>query len=167
MDSDSPPPSQPPPRPAEDPRVRFARRTTIGLFYGGVVLFCAAMSTQISIQVLSTNDGAYPGTCRDGLRALAEALDSARNASEGVDDQPEVAIAKFRGALSPAWDARDAVTKTCAQEHDATLTADLDLIERLRAAEESAVRRDARDLSSLRRKTREAVARDLSPKASP
>lgn len=160
---DSPSPSEPPPRPPEDPRVRRARRTVIGLFYTGVVVFCAAMSIQISIQVLSTNPTPHPGSCREGLRSLANALDSARIASEGVDDQPEIAIVKFRAALSPAWDARDGVFKICEQEKNATLLADFDLLERLRAAEESAVRRDARDLSSLRRRTREAVLRDLSP----
>lgn len=133
----------------------------IGVFYTGVVIFCAAMSIQISIQVLSINPTPHRGSCREGLRSLAGALDSARAASEGVDDQPEIAIGKFRAALSPAWDARDSVFKACEQENNATLLADFDLLERLRAAEESAVRRDARDLSSLRRRTREAVLRDL------
>lgn len=158
---DSSPITDPPPRPPEDPRVRRARRTVIGIFYTGVVVFCAAMSTQISIQVLSTRPGDFRGSCRDGVRSLASALDSARVASEGVDDQPEIAIVKFRGALSPAWDSRDAIAKICEDEKNATLLADFDLVERLRAAEESAVRRDARDLSSLRRRTREAAVRDL------
>jgi len=137
----------------------------IGIFYSGVVVFCAAMSIQISIQVLSSNPAPYDGGCRGGLRSLAGALESARTASEGVDDQPEVAIVKFRAALSPAWDARDGVFKVCEREHNATLLADFDLLERLRAAEESAVRRDARDLSSLRRRAREARVRDFSPPA--
>ena len=159
--NDPAPTSEPPPRPAEDPRIRRFRRTVIGLFYGGVVVFCAVLSIEISVQVLSPSAVAYPGTCREGLLGLARAIDSARVASEGVDDQPEVAIAKFRAALSPAWDARDAIVKVCEGEKSAVLLGDFDLIERLRSAEESAVRRDARDLSSLRRKMREVVVRDL------
>ncbi len=130
---------------------RRGRRAALGVFYALAVLFTALLSTQISWQVWAPAHapGAPPG-CVEGLRALLEGLDAARMASEGTDVTPDQALGSFRASLGAAWGSSDRVAEAC--QGEARGREAFDLVERLRYAEESAVRRDARDLGLLRRR---------------
>jgi hypothetical protein len=141
---------------------RRARRIAYGIFYSAVVLFIVVLTAQITIQVHASSPAPAAGGCKAGLVALARSVDSARAASERVEASPEEALAGFRAALSPAWEGRDAVVAACKKDPDSRLIAAFDTIERLRYAEENAVRRDARDLGPLRRQMRELYSGPLS-----
>ncbi|HEU4405187.1 MAG TPA: hypothetical protein VFS43_07850 [Polyangiaceae bacterium] len=130
---------------------RRGRRWAIGVFYAMAVLFTATLATQIGWQVWApAREPGAPAGCAEGLRALLEGLDAARAAAEGTDVTPDQALGLFRASLGPAWASGDAVAEACRGE--ARFREAFDLVERLRYAEESAVRRDARDLGLLRRR---------------
>jgi hypothetical protein len=130
---------------------RRGRRWALGVVYGSAVVFTTALSLQIAWQVWAPTHGAgAPPGCAEGLRALLEGLDAARAAAEGTDVTPEQALGQFRASLGPAWGSGDRVAEACRGE--ARWREAFDLVERLRYAEESAVRRDARDLGLLRRR---------------
>ena len=103
-------------------------------------------------------------TCRDGLLALHTAVERARQAAAGTDGE-DAALARFRTALTPEWGFRDDVAAACrgkAEDEGA-----LDAIERLRYAEEHAVRREAGELAPLRRRVEAIVDRELSRPGTP
>lgn len=133
-------------------RLRRGRVGAIAVFYGLVVVFILVCAGQVTAQAIGRPArGGEPIDCREGLRQLAGAVEAARQASEGVESVPEVALQRFRQALSPAWGARDRVEAACEKTGDRRLIEAFDVIERLRYAEENAVRRDARDLGPLHR----------------
>jgi hypothetical protein len=132
-------------------RGRRAKRLTLGVFYSLVVLFTAVLATEIGWQVWAPERApGAPAGCVEGLRALLEGLDAARAAAEGTEVTPEQALGRFRSSLGVAWGATDEVADACGGE--ARFREAFDLVRRLRYAEESAVRRDARDLGVLRRR---------------
>ena len=102
--------------------------------------------------------------CRDGLLALHAAVERARLAAAGTDGE-DAALAHFRSALTPEWGYRDHVAEACrgkAEDEGA-----LDAIERLRYAEEHAVRREAGELAPLRRRVEAIVDRERSQPGTP
>jgi hypothetical protein len=126
-----------------------------------MVFICAAASVQISRQIFFASSPPAPySTCGEGLLALSAAVDRARRAAgTSGEDSEDAALLRFRGALDPEWTYRDSVAASCkasAQEQGA-----LDAIERLRYAEEHAVRREAGELAPLRRRVQAIVERDL------
>jgi hypothetical protein len=133
---------------------RKGRLVALILFYTMVVVFVAGIALQLTIQVLSPKPSTDNASCEQGLVRLIEAVEAARVASEGAEDAPEVAIARFRQALSPAWENHTQIAQRCQSANSPDLKTALDIVERLRYAEENAVRRDARDLGRLRHKVR-------------
>jgi hypothetical protein len=127
------------------------------VFYGLVAALALTALVEISGQVFARSNGPVPyATCREGLLALAAAVDRARGAAGG-DDGEAAAIGRFRAALEPEWSARDGVATLCGRD-DADRGA-LDAILRLRYAEEHAARKEAGDLAPLRRRVRAIVER--------
>ncbi len=133
----------------------------MGVYYGLAALVIVAATVQIVRQVFfqPVSPSPYAG-CREGLIALAGAVDRAREAAPGTDGE-DAAIARFRSALEPEWGYRDGIAASCrgASENERAL----DAIERLRYAEEHAARREAGDLAPLRRKVRDIVNGELGP----
>ena len=128
-------------------------------------VICLSAAVQITLQVLQTPAPASPvAGCREGLRALHAAVDRARLAAAGVDGE-EAALDRFRRALEPDWRARDEVAARC--KGSTPDEGALDAIERLRYAEEHAVRREAGELAPLRRRVQGIVDRELAPAVSP
>lgn len=148
-------------RPPPSPRAR-GRRIAIGIYYGMVVLFSLFPAVQITRQVLlaPAPQGPYP-TCHDGLRALFSAVTRAREAAAGSGGDEDTALSLFREKLEPEWRYRDGVAARCLDS--AKDAGALDAIERLRYAEEHAVRREAGELAPLRRKVQAIVDRELGP----
>jgi len=91
---------------------------------------------------------------------LMKAVDRARLAAAGTEGE-DAALARFRSALEPEWSHRDGVASRC--KGAAADEATLDAIERLRYAEEHAVRREAGELAPLRRRVQGIIDRELSP----
>jgi hypothetical protein len=135
---------------------RTGRRVAIALLFAFLFAFVGAATAQITTQLFfRTEPEPFPFQgCRDGLVALHGAVGRAAHAAAGESDVG-VALGKFRAALVPEWDHIEGVRKACsANEADAR---SLDALERLRYAEEHAVRREAGSLEVLRKQ----VARDL------
>ena len=147
-----------------DPAARRGRRIAQTVFYSLVVVFIVVSTAQITWQVFAGTGAAPAPDCRAGLLSLDRAVDAAREAASGVGNRPEEALARFRAELSPAWDGRDSILAACKKTGESRLELAFDTIERLRYAEENAVRRDARDLAPLRRRVKELLA---GPLASP
>jgi hypothetical protein len=140
---------------------RAGRRIALVLLFGSLAAFVTGATAQIVRQVFwpapASGDERNPGypTCRAGLAALHDAVDRARGAAEGEADV-EAALARFRTALQPEWGRFEAIRGLCekteADQHS------LDAVERLRYAEEHAVRREAGSLEVLRKQVAKELA---------
>jgi hypothetical protein len=154
-----------PEAPAEPSPRRTGRRVAQAIYYGSVAAICVGSTVQIAHQLFYTPGAPSPfASCREGLSALARAIDRARAAAPGTDGE-DAALARFRTALEPDWRFRDGIAATC--RGSAPDERALDAIERLRYAEEHAVRREAGDLAPLRRKVQAIVDNDLGPRSPP
>jgi len=140
---------------------RRGRRAVMTVYYLVLVGFILAASGNVIWQVWSPVLQDYPPVdCRTGLRQLAKAIDRARQAAGSLSEASEdEALRRFRSALSPEWDQHGAVANTC--RSDKSLSVALDVIERLRYAEERAVRREVSDLAPLRRRVGQIWSNEL------
>lgn len=152
------------PAPAPSPTKRSPR--AIGRRIGAIVYWALVVgvsvtgAVQVTWQVLFQPGPPAPyATCQDGLRALFGALVRARDAAGNTEAGEDAALARFRDALQPEWRYRDGVAAKCrgATKDEGAL----DAIERLRYAEEHAVRREAGELAPLRRRVQGIVDADL------
>lgn len=142
-----------------------SRALAVIVYYGTIGIICVAATAQITKQVFFQPRvvAPYPG-CHEGLSALVSAIERARRAAPGTDGE-DAAIERFRSALNPEWGYVDGIGDLCrgsVKDEGA-----LDAIERLRYAEEHAVRREAGDLAPLRRKVQAIVESDLPQRAAP
>ena len=85
---------------------------------------------------------------------MVDAIDSARVAAENEPNE-QAALAKFRGALASTWKYRPALTRACAQSKEAMRN--LRAVDRLRYAEEHAVRYAAVDLAERRHEVKRLI----------
>lgn len=142
-----------------------SRALAVIVYYSLIGVICISATAQITKQVFYQPRIASPyTTCHEGLSALASAVERARRAAPGTDGE-DGAIDRFRTALNPEWTYVDSIGDTCrgsVKDEGA-----LDAIERLRYAEEHAVRREAGDLAPLRRKVQAIVESDLTQRAAP
>jgi hypothetical protein len=127
-------------------------------YYLVVGIFVAIAAGNVIWQVWAPAFTRYPAEgCRQGLYDLATAVERARQAAHGPGDSDEAgALARFRQALNPEWTRHDAIRASCLKEPPEA--AALDVIERLRYAEERAVRRESTELAPLRRKVSQFLA---------
>lgn len=139
----------------------LGRRIAFAIYYAIAGTICIGGAIQVSRQIFFVphRPSPYP-TCHEGLHALVTAVDRARKAAPGIDGE-DAAIERFRGALEPEWGYRDGVLSSC--KGSAGDERALDAIERLRYAEEHAVRREAGDLAPLRRRVQAIVESELGP----
>ena len=140
---------------ARSARVRQLGRRLGLVFYALVVgAFTVICSVQICFQVWAPKIEPAPFGCAVGTLALIQAVEMARVAAE---DEPseQAALAKFRFALSPAWKYRPSLTKACAPDREALRR--LRAVDRLRYAEEHAVRYAAVDLAQRRHEVKRLI----------
>lgn len=141
------------------PARRRGRRIALGLYYAAALAIIISGTAQVTRQLFFLPARTSPfHTCREGLRALTDAVDRARLIAPGEGGE-DAAIARFRGALEPEWSYRDEVASSCRGSR--ADEAALDAIERLRYAEEHAARREAGDLAPLRRRVQTILEKDL------
>jgi hypothetical protein len=140
---------------------RRGRRVAIAVYYLVIGTFIAVAAGEIGWQVFAPALSARAtGSCKAGLRELAAAIDRARDAASSTPEGGEdAALARYRSALQPEWSRRDAIAASCRSSRQ--LTDALDAIERLRYAEEHAVRLEASELAPLRLEVRELMANRL------
>jgi hypothetical protein len=130
-------------------------------YYLVVAAFILLAAGNVTWQVWAPYFRSYaPVDCRAGLRDLTRAIDRARQAAGSFSEAGEdAALAHFRSELSPEWDRHGEVAASCQSDHD--LAVALDVIERLRYAEERAVRREVSELAPLRRRVGQIWANQL------
>jgi len=148
----------PPPSRAEVAR-RRGRRVAVALFALVVGGATAVWSWQILWQVWGPGPPREPVECRAGLLDLLGAVRRARLAAAAETGGERAALARFRHALEPEWTQRPTLESSCAS--DLQLRKALGDIDRLRYAEEHAVRYEAVDLARGRRRA-QAIERELS-----
>lgn len=142
-----------------------SRALAVIVYYSLIGIICISATAQITKQVFYQPRLTSPYTsCHEGLSALTTAVERARRAAPGTDGE-DPAIDRFRAALNPEWTYVDSIGDTC--RRSVKDEAALDAIERLRYAEEHAVRREAGDLAPLRRKVQAIVDSDLTQRAAP
>ena len=141
---------------------RRGRRAAMTAYYVVVVAFIVLAAGNVTWQVWTPAFRSYPAVdCKAGLRELIAAVERAREAAGSLAESGEgTALAQFRSELSPEWDRHDKVAASC--RSDQKLAVALDVIERLRYAEERAVRREVTDLAPLRRKVGQIRTNELS-----
>ena len=148
--------------PDKPPRTPAALGRRIGAiaYWTVVVVVSLAAGVEITWQVFFLPSPPAPyASCHEGLRSLFGAVVRARDAAAHTEAGEDAALARFRGALQPEWTYRDGVATLCrgsAKDEGA-----LDAIERLRYAEEHAVRREAGELAPLRRRVQAIVDQEL------
>src|SRR3954462_2667294 len=135
---------------AEDEARRRGRRAIMIGYYVLAAIFVAIAAGNVTYQVWAPALREYPPEpCGRGLSELAASVDAARAAAHASDDgDEEAALQRFRQALWPVWSRYDAIAASCRQ--DPPLATALDVIQRLRYAEERAVRRESTELVPLR-----------------
>lgn len=123
---------------------------TIGtvVFAGIVAAFTIVCSVQICIQVWAPEIVPLPTDCAAGTLLLADSIATAR-AAAATREGEQGALSAFRQAIGPTWALRPALGLECADDRAAMQR--LRAVDRLRYAEEHAVRYGAVDLAERRR----------------
>jgi hypothetical protein len=88
--------------------------------------------------------------CREGVLRLVSGIRQARVAAAAEAQGERAAMATFRSTIYPTWTARPSLAKACRGDPEGLRA--LTDVDRLRYAEEHAVRSDAVDLARLRRR---------------
>jgi hypothetical protein len=140
---------------APSPRQRTGRRAALVAYWALVVSISVAAAASVTLQVFAAPPGPAFASCEAGLRALSAAVDRARGAAAASEGDEDDAIARFRRALEPDWSGVDGVAASCRGKAENQRT--LDALERLRYAEEHAVRRESGELAPLRRRVQAVV----------
>lgn len=133
---------------------QLGRTLGIAVFAFLVAGFTVVCSVQICLQVWAPRVEPAPFDCSAGTLALADAVDAARLAAADEPDE-QAALDKFRGALEPIWKYRPALSHSCASSREARQH--LRAIDRLRYAEEHAVRYAAVDLAERRNEVKRLI----------
>src|SRR6185312_5762440 len=125
------------------------RGRTVGLAVFGAIVttFTAVCAFQILQQAWAKPDVHVTVECHPGMTALIAAVRRARAAASQVSGE-RAALATFRDSLLPEWGTRAALDDACA--HDPEALRGLGEIDRLRYAEEHALRYEALDVASRR-----------------
>lgn len=137
------------------------RRIAMTALYSVAAAFTALAAGNVTWQVWAPSFEELPKEdCRTGLAQLAQAVSRARSAAGSVVTADEdLALSRFRAALSPEWQRRDGIARACQSSRE--LSQALDVIDRLRYAEERAVRREVSELAPLRRRTEQILTNEL------
>lgn len=145
--------STPPKNSDRRPAARVVGTAVFGLF---VATLTAVFSVQIILQAWNAETTDVPD-CRIGVRSLFETLNQARQSAARETGELE-ALHAFRRELSALWDARPALERACTEDPSASRL--LNELQRLRYAEEHAVRYESRELA-VQRRTVQALAREM------
>ncbi len=153
--------------PSGDPSQRRARRVgrRVGqvVYYAVVGAFVVAATWQVTEQVFFPTPPTLTHairSCEEGLETLLSGIEAAKRAAATEDghQHEEAALERFRDVISPIWAQRDAIGEQCrAPEHKRLL----DALDRLRYSEEHGVRKQAAELTALRRRVEGMAAEVL------
>lgn len=128
-----------------------------------VTSFTAVCSVEIIVQAWAPSSTAATVDCRRDIQRLIEAVRRARDAAVQTSSGEREAVSRFRAALEPEWSLRPAIGERCKNDPDAMHT--LGDVDRLRYGEEHALRYEALDVASLRRRVSVEERRLAAPNA--
>ena len=128
---------------------RRGRRLGIALFAAIMSTFIVVCATQVMSQGFAPAGTDTPRDCRSGVAELLSALRRARANAAAEPLGERASLARFREALQPEWRQRPQLVDTCSNDPQALEA--LSAIDRLRYAEEHAVRYESVDLAPSRR----------------
>lgn len=128
----------------------FGRRIGIGTFAAIMSLFVVVCSAQILYQGFTASEAARAPQCKEGIHNLIVGVRKARQAAALEVQGERAAMARFRGALLAAWQARKTLEAQC--QADSWAKAALRAVDEWRWAEENAVRYESVDLAPSRRR---------------
>jgi hypothetical protein len=123
-----------------------------------VTTFTVVCSIQIIQQAWQEPEAEAAVACRPGIMNLITAVRRARSAAANGTGGEREAMKRFREALLPEWSLRPGLARRCAGDPEATRA--LGAVDRLRYAEEHALRYEALDVAGRRRDV-EAIAERL------
>jgi hypothetical protein len=129
---------------------RRGRQIGIGLFATIMSSFIVVCGSQVMYQGFASPVSEPPRDCRTGISELIQALRRARLAAAEEPLGERASLARFRQALLPEWHGRGEVAAACGT--DAQALEALSAVDRLRYAEEHAVRYESVDLAPSRRR---------------
>jgi len=129
---------------------RRGRALGTAVFAALVTTFTAVCSIEIIIQAWAPSAVQADVDCRRDIQRLIDAVRRAREAAVEASSGERDAVARFRAALEPEWSLRPAVGDRCKSDPDALRA--LGDVDRLRYGEEHALRYEALDVASLRRR---------------
>jgi hypothetical protein len=132
-------------------------------YYAVVAIFIAVAAGNVTYDIWGPRFRQHPpADCASGVQSLERAVARARRAAGELSEASEdAALDRFREALLPEWSQRDAIAAAC--QTNPELARALDVIERLRYAEERAVRREVSELAPLRRRVEQLRTSPPSP----
>ncbi|MBK7582273.1 MAG: hypothetical protein IPI67_18960 [Myxococcales bacterium] len=145
-------------KPREPRAERLGRRIALVIFGVIVCGITLNLTSQIIYQTFFPVGTAQSGSCHAGVLGLIAGIRRARTAADEETGGERAAVNRFRAALRPEWDTREALGNAC--RGDARGERALREVDRLRYAEEHATRYEAVDLAH-RRRTVVALAREL------
>lgn len=128
---------------------RRGRRLGIALYSVIMSAFILVCGTQVMYQGFWSPKADTSPDCKSGISSLISALRRARAAAAEEPLGERASLARFRQALLPEWQARGNLSKACGD--DVWARHALSAIDRLRYAEEHAVRYESVDLAPSRR----------------
>ena len=137
-----------PPRSGLSRVERAGRNAGILIYSVVVVAFTVTCAIQILHQVWWPESPKADVGCRSGVLQLADAVERARLAAADGGGGERAALERFRATLGASWRLRPALDGEC--RSDAAARAALREVDRLRYAEEHAVRYEATDLANRR-----------------
>jgi len=128
------------------------RGRTIGtaVFAALVTTFTAVCSVEIIVQAWPPQGALADVDCRRDIHGLIRAVRRAREAALQATSGEREAVSRFRAALDPEWSLRPTIGDRCRGDPEAQRA--LEDVDRLRYGEEHALRYEALDIASLRRR---------------
>ncbi|HEY5960988.1 MAG TPA: hypothetical protein VIV60_30740, partial [Polyangiaceae bacterium] len=125
------------------------QRLGIALFTIIMSAFIVVCGSQVMYQGFASSRTAVPPECKAGIAELISALRRARLAAAAEPLGERASLDRFRKALQPEWLERGGLSDVC--RSDPWAIEALSAVDRLRYAEEHAVRYESVDLAPSRR----------------
>jgi hypothetical protein len=122
-----------------------------------VTTFTVVCSVQIVLQVWAPASAPADVSCREGILQLIGAIRRARVSASKAPGGESEELSRFRNALEPEWSTRPGLSAACAS--DAEALSSLGDVDRLRYAEEHALRYEALDVAERRQRVSEIESR--------
>lgn len=140
---------------------RLGRRLGIALYSAIMSAFILICGSQVMYQGFTSPRTRDTSDCRSGISGLIAALRRARQAAASEERGERASLDRFRRALAPEWQSRGNLSDSCGADPWARDA--LSALDRLRYAEEHAVRYESVDLAPSRRQVLEIERSLLHP----